>query len=288
MRWDTSWNRARSYMSPPDQVAETREVQWEDFAQLVAADSRYFPETFVSSIYRGDAWVLKGALPLQLARDIVSATIEWRRGRPESFHKMLDGCPDFHRKIDLETGKAYSIRACKHSAYFFRWNDDPLGIWPAITERWRVLKVAMGLNATQYEHNKPSDGPTDRIQVVRYPPRIGYLEPHRDAATHQACFISAYLSKRGVDYQGGGFYFADRDGNVIFMEDQLDIGDICIAHANLLHGVAPCDVDREPSWEANDGRWFLGLYSNASDYESKRDTSAPVKVQLPGVVPEGA
>lgn len=288
MRWETSWNRAKTYLQAPSFINEVREVPWADFEQLVAADSRYFPETFVSSIYRGDAWLLKGALSAQLCTHIRDATVAWTRARPSSFHKMLDGVPDFHRQIDIETGKAYSIRACKHSAYFFRWNDDPLGVWPEITHRWRVLKTAMGLRPTAFEKSKPSDGPTDRIQVVRYPPKIGYLEPHRDAAGHQPCFISGYLSKRGVDYQGGGFYFVDEQGESNYLEDQIEVGDLCLAHANVMHGVAPCDVDKEPDWNATDGRWFLGLYSNASDYEAKRDTSAPVKISIPGVVPEGA
>ncbi len=101
--------------------------------------------------------------------------------------------------------------------------------------------------------------------MVRYPPAIGYLEPHVDAWQHQRCFFSVYMSKRGVDYQGGGFYFVDAKGAAQYLEDQIDVGDVCLGHANLLHGVAPCDRDKTPDWNAADGRWFLSLYSNASD-----------------------
>jgi hypothetical protein len=236
------------------------------------------------SLDGGDVFILKGALSQDFMEMIKDRVITWTRTRPESFHKMLDGCPDFHRKIDIETGKKYSIHGCKHSAYFFRWNSDPLGIWEEITARWRVIKLAMGLRPTEYENNKPSDGPTDRIQVVRYPPSFGYLEPHRDAFEHQKCFISGYMSKRGRDFEGGGIYFV-RDGDAVYAEDMIDVGDLPIGHANLLHGVAPCDRGKPCDFEKTDGRWFLGLYSNASDYVQKRNTSKPERIEIEGVRP---
>lgn len=267
-------------MQQPDQVRNIRCVQWDDFKRAVLDGDPQIDE----AIDGGDALILKGAFSQDFIEMLKDRTITWTRSIPESFHKMLDGCPDFHRKIDLETGKKYSIHGCKHSAYFFRWNADPLGIWPEITTRWRVIKQAMGLRADEYEYNKPSDGPTDRIQVVRYPPTLGYLEPHRDTGAHQKCFISGYMGKRGKDYEGGGFYFV-KDGKAEFAEDMIDVGDLCIGHANILHGVAPVDIGKPCDFDRTDGRWFLGLYSNASDYEKKRETSKPERIELEGVRP---
>jgi hypothetical protein len=277
--------QAWSEVTPPDRLRIIREMKWEHFQEKVNEGADYFIDTLVGSLAYGDTWILKGAFSREFIEGLKTRCDAWWKKSPSSFHKMLDDCPDFHREIDPETGKKYSIHACKHSAYFFRWNADPLGIWPTITDRWRVLKIAMGMQANTYEANKPSDGPTDRIQVVRYLPKVGYLEPHRDAFTHQPCFISGYMSKRGVDYKGGGFYLVDENNRPVYAEDMIDVGDLCIGHANLLHGVAPCDTDKAPSWEATDGRWFLGLYSNASDYETKRNTSKPEKVEIAGVRP---
>lgn len=264
----------------PDTVREIRCIQWSDFSRAVTEGDGHIDEW----INGGDALILKGAFPEDFMRMVIERTVTWTKTRPSSFHKILDGVPDFHRVIDEETGKLYSIHAVKHSSYFFRWNSDPLGIWEEITKRWSVLKMAMGLPINAYENNKPSDGPTDRIQIVRYPPSIGYLEPHRDAPEHQKCFISGYMSKRGKDYEGGGFYFV-KDGKALYSEDMIDVGDLCIAHANILHGVAPCDRGKEASWDKSDGRWFMGLYSNASDYDKKRNTAKPEKVEVEGVRP---
>lgn len=239
----------------------------------------------VESLYAGDLWLIKRAFPAEFMIELKAKTVEFMRSRPESFHKMLEGSPDFHRMIDLETGKRYAFEGCKHSAYFYRWNDDPLGIWPTITERWRVAKRIMGLRPDEYEDNTPKAGVVDRIQVVRYPPSIGYLEPHADPHLHQRCFFSGYMSKRGQDYQGGGFYVLKDGDEVREVEDMIEIGDACLGYATVYHGVAPCDRNIPPDWNDTDGRWFLSMYSNASDEVPQRHTGRPVKLDLPGVRP---
>lgn len=284
--WLAEWLQKEESGPPPTRMTGVvRTVQWESFAANVMEGHRWFVRALVQQLWAGDALLIKGVFDPEFMRQLRGNTTQWTRQRPSSFHKMLEGSPDFHRIIDLEVGKKYSINGCKHSAYFYRWNDDPLGIWPYITERWRVAKIVMGLRPDEYEAFTPKDGVVDRIQVVRYPPAIGYLEPHVDAWQHQRCFFSVYMSKRGVDYQGGGFYFVDAKGEAQYLEDQIEVGDVCLGHANLLHGVAPCDRDKKPDWSASDGRWFLSLYSNASDEVAKRHTAAPVKVAVEGVLP---
>jgi hypothetical protein len=279
------WEAIERRYPPPTRVGVVHTARWDYFQAAMLHGDRGFELDVVRTLSGGDVLLLKGVFSPEFMGELRAKTVAWTRSQPSSFHQMREGAPDFHRIIDLETGRKYSINGCKHSAYFYRWNDDPLGIWPYITERWRVAKIVMGLRPDEYETWTPKDGVVDRIQVVRYPPAIGYLEPHVDAWQHQRCFFSAYMSKRGVDFKGGGFYFVDASGAARYLEDQIDVGDVCLGHANLLHGVAPCDRDKTPDWNATDGRWFLSMYSNASDEVAKRHTAAPVKVAVEGVLP---
>lgn len=283
MSWQQCWEAAERTLAPPTRV---RHLVVRPYDHVVHSMSlRGFAEQMVWSLYRGDIWLLKGAFDSAFMAELKAKTVAYMRENVSSFHKMLEGSPDFHRPIDLETGKKYAFQGCKHSAYFYRWNDDPLGIWPAITERWRVAKTIMGLRPDEYEVNTPKDGVVDRIQVVRYPPAIGYLEPHADPHLHQRLFFSGYMSKRGQDYQGGGFYAVGQNDEVRQVEDMIDVGDVCLGYATVYHGVAPCDRDTVPDWDADDGRWFLSMYSNASDEVPQRHTGRPVKLNLPGVLP---
>ena len=138
------------------------------------------------------------------------------------------------------------------------------------------MKIVMGLPPMAYETNTPKDGVVDRLQIVRYLPGIGSLAPHADPYLHQRLFLSGYMSKRGVDYRGGGFYLVGPDHQKVEVEDRIDVGDVAIGYASLQHGVDPCDG--EPSWERDDGRWFLSMYSNASDEVAERHTGHPVEL----------
>src|SRR6185503_2173510 len=217
--------------------------------------------------------------------DLKRKAFEYGQSSPSSFHKMLEGCPDFHRIIDLEAGKKYSFNVCKHSAFFYPWNDDPLRVFDVVNERWRVVKQLMGLDLHSYERNTPRDGVVDRIQIAQYPSQIGFLEPHSDPYKHQRLFFSGYMTQRGVDYDGGGFYLVGAGDKVVEAEKGIQVGDIGLGYATVYHGVAPCNKDREPDWNSMDGRWFLSMYSNASDEYPDRHTGHPVNLNLEGVLP---
>lgn len=280
-----AWKRLEENEPQPTRYRGIVVMPWVDFAERVAEESEEFVQMLTRSLYSGDLWVLGKSFSPAFMYDLQERTAAWMATRPASFHKMLEGSPDFHRIIDEEAGKKYSFKCCKHAAYFYRWNNDPLGIWQAITERWRVAKMAMGLEANAYESNTPKDGVVDRIQIVRYPPAIGYLEPHSDPWMHNRLFFSSYMSQRGVDYHGGGFYAVDRQDRAHELESLIEVGDSTLGYATVVHGVAPCDRGKTPSWEEKDGRWFLSLYSNASDEVPNRHTGHPVKVEVAGVLP---
>ena len=259
--------------------------EWTDFRKEINECEYNFMWEIVSSLYQGDVYIIKNAFDPQFMRRVVHDTFEWFKTRPSEFHKMLEGTPDFHRLIDLEAGKAYSFNVCKHSAFFYPWNSDPLDLFFTVNKRWRIIKTLMGLEATEYEKNTPKMGVVDRIQIAQYPSRIGYLEPHSDPYLHQRLFFSGYLSQQGKDFEGGGFYLLGEANKVVNAESTIRVGDIGIGYATIYHGVAPCNKDKAPFWDSIEGRWFLSMYSNASDETPDRHTGHAVKLNIEGVTP---
>ena len=242
--------------------------------KLEAFDKDYL-EQLIKNLYSGDFYILKNSFSKTFMEDLKHKTFNHFKNRKSEFYKMLEGTPDFHRKIDLDLGKKYSIKSCKHSFYFYPWNNDPIKIFDGIYNKWRVIKKLMGLNPNEYEKNTPKDGVVDRVQVVQYPSKIGYLEPHTDPHSNQRLILSAYMSKKGVDFDGLGFYLINRENKIQEVEHLIDVGDIGIGYSSIYHGVAPVNVDKLPKWDdMEDGRWFLSLYSNASDEIKNRVTSA--------------
>jgi|TARA_Y100000294_G_scaffold4932_1_gene4978 hypothetical protein len=267
------WENCEKTMPLPTRARKIVTTNFEEFKIKVLEEKKDFVEETVNSLYSGDLYILKGAFTKEFMTNLRKNTFLHYKNKPSEFHKMTEGSPDFHRKIDLNIGKKYSFKGCKHSFYFYSWNEDPLNLFKPIYEEWRVIKKLMGLKPTEYENNTPKDGVIDRIQVVQYPSKIGYLEPHSDPYKHQRLIHSGYMSKKGVDFEGLGFYLIGENDKIIEVEDLIDVGDVGIAYASVYHGVAPVNTNKEPNWnDINDGRWFLSMYSNESNEVKSRHT----------------
>jgi len=275
------WKNIEGSKKQPLRCRDIKVIDYHEFKENVLSSNEDFMHEIVDSLYSGDFYILKSAYSEKFIKDLQKNTFQYFKDKPSEFHKMLEGSPDFHRKIDLETGKKYSINGCKHSFYFYAWNDDPLKIWEPIYQRWRIIKKVMGLEEKEYENNTPKDGVIDRIQVVQYPSKIGYLEPHSDPYKYQRLIHSVYMSKQGIDFEGMGFYVLGENDKIKETEHLIDIGDIGIGYATVYHGVAPVNLSKDPDWEdVNDGRWFLSLYSNESDEVKSRHTSQSVTEKI--------
>ena len=247
-------------------------INFADFSRKILAQEPKFVSNLVESLYSGDAYILKNAFPPKFMEDLAVNLHEYGKQTPSSFYKMLDDCPDFHRIITPELAKNYALRQIKHSYYFFPWNQDPFDLFKPVLNRWGVFKVLGGFHFNEYEKNVPSIGIVDRIQVAHYPSGIGELELHSDPFKNQRVALSGIMSKRGKDYFTGGAYILDKNQNRFDLEDEMDVGDIYIVYPTVFHGVETIDKENIVDWNSISGRWFMGLYSVASDLIEKRHT----------------
>lgn len=279
-RYLKAWEQIDAPETRPRYARNIVETDYEQFAANVAAQDPVFVDEIVKSLYAGDIYILKQGFSRQFMTDLLEKVYKIWSQTPSSFHKMLEGCPDYHRMQDEEVAKKYVFESVRHSYYWFPWNGDPMGVIPEIVKRWRIFKFLGGYRFDEYETNTPKDGVVDRYQVARYLPGIGRSETHSDPYQNQKFFISAFMSKRGVDYQKGGFYVVGPGDRMIDVEDRIEIGDIGIGFATVMHGVDRVDPDKTPDWKAKDGRWWLGLYSNSTDHVANRATGQATKVAL--------
>ena len=192
---------------------------------------------------------------------------------------MLEGVPNFWREIDSELSSQYAVPMVKKSAYFFPMNSDSLNVYNIVYPKWRLLKAMCGLSPFEYEGLTPKDGKLDRIQIVQYPPGSGYLSAHHDPSHNQRLIMSTYMTKRGKDFTGGGFWaMVGGEGKKNF-EDIIEIGDIGICFAHIIHGV---DSSEENKGGGNakpfSDRLFMGLYTNDSDEILNRKTLRGAKI----------
>tara|TARA_B100000902_G_C27148045_1_gene832188 strand:- start:252 stop:1019 length:768 start_codon:yes stop_codon:yes gene_type:complete len=254
-------------------------MTYESLREIVQKKETEVIADIIELMVDGKILILKDTFSKQVTQTIKSNTKAFWNQNKSSFYKMNDGCPNYHRIIDDEISQNYSIKKVGHTTFFFPWNKDDLGVREIIMDRWRVVKEFTGLDPYEYERNIPSEGTCDRIQVVLYPPKCGLLETHSDPFHNQLTFASGYLSTRGAKgtYEKGGFYAIGKNGNKIDLEENIVEGDFAIGLATIKHGVEIIDPDsNQPvDWYGDDGRWFLGLYSNDSDNVKNRRTAKP-------------
>lgn len=274
------WEKMESPETRPVFARNIVQIDYEEFAANVIAQEASFVEKIVTSLYAGDIYILKNCFSREFMSDLLNKVHSiWNR-TPEAFHKMIEGCPDFHRKQDEEIAKKYAFQSVRHSYYWFHWNGDPMGVIPSIMPCWRLFKLLGGYQMDEYETNTPKDGVVDRFQVARYLPGIGRSETHSDPYQNQKFFISAFMSKRGVHYEKGGFYVVRPENKFLDVEDLIEVGDVSIGYATVMHGVDRVDPHKVPDWNSKDGRWWLGLYSNSTDHLGSRATGKAVNIEL--------
>lgn len=250
---------------------------FEKMKNLVVEKDPLFVAAMVDSLYSGDVYVLKKAFPAEFFIRLREQLHDYGRQKPSEFYPMLEGVPNFHRRIDAELTKNYSFESVKHSYYFFPWNQDDFSVFPQTYPQWRIIKQLSGLRPDEYEQNTPKDGMVDRLQIAHYPAGVGHIETHSDPYQVHRLIIACFMSKRGQDYQAGGVYFIDRQNQKIDCEDQLDIGDMQIYFPTILHGVETIDAGTPLDWSSPAGRWWFGPFSNSSNHVEKRHMGFGVK-----------
>ena len=268
----TQWNILESDKPRPKFFRDIVNIDYETFEYQVFSNQKKYIKMLTDLLYAGDVLILKNAFPKKYMEELKIKAYEYGKAIEPSYHPMIDGCPDQHRKIDLETSKKYNYTAVKHSFYFFPWNKDPLNLIQECYKRWRPFKFLSGFDRDIYENNLPSTGPVDRFQIAHYPSGGGMLDSHTDPYHNQRTTISTMMTKMGVHFDSGGFYAVDKNLKKNNIESLIDIGDMCICYATVIHGVDVIDEKRSFDWDNIDGRWFLGFYSNDSNYIKVRKT----------------
>ena len=273
------WSKQEKEKKIPSAYRKLVFVDYKEFASKIVNPDPKFVNEVVTNLYAGDMYILKNSIDKSRVKYIIDEIHKFTQSSPSSFHKMLEGIPNFHRWIGKDLVNAYSIKYTKHSTHIFPWNEDISDVRKIIMEVCRPLKFLAGLSFDEFKQNTPKDLVVERLQIARYPP-TGFIEPHIDANTLLRLVISGYLTTRGIEYKKGGFYLIDKNNDKHDIEDQVEAGDIGLFYASIKHGLDVIDPDKVPDIKKKNGRWWFGLNVHNSDEmpEKHRKTTKPVHI----------
>jgi len=271
------WNYLEKKYPAPKYVGKVKYMEFEDLKKATDRKNEKYLKKMIKKMYvKREAYILRNAATKELKETVLNLANHYKKNRKKSFHKMMDGTPNFHRVIDKNITKKYSLFAIKHSFYFYNWNIKnklEKKLKDGAYRHWRYIKSLAGNGKNQFEKNTPKDMQIDRLQIVRYPAGGGELRDHVDSRKNQRIVTGVILSKIGKDFLKGGFYFKTSKTKKINIEKRLQEGDAVIFYGSIAHGVEKVDPQENLSWESAKGRWFLGMFVNDSDHVENRFTS---------------
>ena len=114
-------------------------VDYKEFASKIVNPDPKFVNDVVTNLYSGDMYILKNSIDKSKVKYIIDEIHKFTQSSPSSFHKMLEGIPNFHRWIGKDLVNAYSIKYTKHSTHF-PWNEDISDVRKIIMEVCKPLK----------------------------------------------------------------------------------------------------------------------------------------------------
>lgn len=274
---DAYWKTLERKYPAPMYVGKIKTIKFETLKDAIDNKKEKFLKNLIRNIYvNKEAYIVKGCASSSLKDLTLDLANNYKLKKKSSFHKMLDGTPNFHRMIDKKITKKYSLYAIKHSFFLYNWNirtKMEKKFKDSVYKHWRYIKFLAGNSKKAYENNIPSDGQIDRLQIVRYPAGGGELRDHVDPRKNQRVVSGLIMSKIGEDFKKGGFYFKSSKNKKINIEKNLDEGDAVIFYGSIAHGVDKVDPDEKLIWNSNKGRWFIGMFVNDSDLVKNRITA---------------
>ena len=276
------WDAVERGLPQPKFCTGIEEIDWHDFSRRVRASDANFICSIIDMLYQGHVLILRSAISDADVQYIKDFAWEFGVRNPPTFHRVIEGCPDFHRINSLQIARdaGYSFYRAQHLFYFYRWNSADAKLFKIADNTWEVFKILCGWSEDEFKKTTPRDGLVDRLHIHHYASGTGEQESHQDPYLAQKMIMGHLLSKKGVDgeYQQGGIYYVSEAGEQIDVDSMLKVGDAYISFPTLIHGVAKCDPEFQTDWTSRVGRWFMGFYTLYSDHVKNRHTGWAVKV----------
>lgn len=229
-------------------------------------------------VKEGHIYILKNAADADVLEGIKESMSQIGRGSIPTYHPIELGCPNHHR-INYSDPRSY-VKGCFHQFSFFPWNQDVYDLFNVFRPIYQVKNLINNIEQDKFMGMKPEDGCIARLAFQFYPSGLGYLNRHADPVDHHQLVVPTLtMSKKGVDFQTGGAYVIDTNGEKIYTDDISAPGDVVLFNALIHHGVEMIDEGTKPDWLSFRGRWMLLFatnklgsntqIANAVDLESK-------------------
>ena len=142
------WNYLERKYNPPKYVGRVKTLEFKDLKSAIDNKNLDFIKNIIKKMYvNKEAYILKNSASKKLKTTIIDLANHYTKNRKKCFYKTLNGVPNFHRIIDKNITKKYSVYAIKHSFYFYNWNIKTKlekKLKNGVYRHWRYIKNLAG------------------------------------------------------------------------------------------------------------------------------------------------
>jgi len=231
-------------------------------------------DTIKQHINNKEPVVIRNILSNDEANHLRAFSIKLANRIQPSVPTITEGSPNYHR-IDNNPEKS-QVKCILHLFAFFYWNSESTPIVNYFKRLFKIRNSLSGLSEN-YALSGIKDGYISIPLVQQYPRGGGYMQEHQDPDTGQKVVVNTILSKYSKDYKTGGLFYRNQLEEKIFVDSELNPGDVFVFHPTLSHGVDPIDPNEKLDWNKSDGRWMcFSTLVTTSSIHGKGGAGIPV------------
>lgn len=204
---------------------------------------------------------------------------EWAKNdKPNHPKDRSFGCKNYHSLY--ENNPKSNVKSILHAYTYFPWNDESKEVSSYFH---RLIRLRNGLTGLpeDYALKEEVDGRVTAPTVQQYPRGGGYMQEHRDPDVGQKVIVSTILSEFSKDFEIGGVFFRNENGEKIYVDPMVNPGDTLVFPPKIEHGVDAIDPSIDLEWSKNDGRWMcMAALLSVKSLNGQDDKAAGKPVQI--------
>jgi len=276
--FNDAWNECLKSAPPARFAKGIKTIPYAALTAAIEARDEKFIREFVRSFYSGNVYVFTNAFDPKDLETLKRAAFEWGKSKPSEEPQIVARVGDYRSRRDWHAeDHGFGYSSTYDMFHFFRWNDDPIGIFKLFDPKYRVLRIVNGVDPEAVRDNGPDDDIIDRAEISHYPRGVGGIAFHEDPIAATRFAFTVNLNRFGLDYHAGGFGVGIGDGGVLPVDPTIEVGSLTGFLPSVCHGVEIIDPGLAPTWDAIEGRWY-GAITMINPHKKKgRRVTTPIE-----------
>lgn len=228
------------------------------------------------AIANNEAVVVKNVIAKNILLDIKRYLLNVGTNSMPSYHALDKKIQDHH--LILNNHPDSYVESYVHKFYFYPWNQNIFDFFNVFKPIFQIKNLITNLDKDEFFINNPLESDfVLRCVFHHYPLGGGYIARHADTVgVHQAVTAITALSDKGVDFSSGGLYIVDKDGNKLFVDDELKMGNVLFFNPEIVHGVDDIQGKTKGGFFDINGRWIM----IAATIKTVKNKHAKTAIQL--------